>query len=362
MKHSKRARWAAAAALGAGLVLAVSGQAGLSLKDVLAGNVRSAGGRAALDRVRNLSFEAGGERYIVSAKGELKILTGKAPVVTGVVLATAGEVRRNAYGTIGEVTGPRKALYEVLAGLYSGLFSLEKFEGRLVLRGLQAFGPERLYHLACATKVGGCDVDFFLRPDDFRLKRLVVRGSTPEGDVFEMNTDYPAFEEVDGLSMPTSWFVSQVGTRGTLVEVTNVKTNLPLDEGFFAALNVNIGTTRARPGFMSGNVLDVSRSRGGTMIVTNWTRRDVTAAGFKTGDELTLTLGGPDLGKTATAVFYSEADEVPPASGPQGGGCILAPAPRGGETYVVRPGGPGGSDLAGSAEAMMPLTAERKGN
>ena len=360
MKFTRQGRRAAGVVLAAALGFAASGQAGPSLKDILAGNLASAGGRAVLDRVRNLSFEAGGDRYVVSRNGELKILRGREPVVTEVVLATLGGARRNVYGTVGEVTGPEKAVYEVLAGLYAGLFSLEKFEERLALKGLETFGPEKLYHLACSSAIGGCDVDFFVRPQDFRLKRLVVRGSTPEGDVFEMNTDFPPFEEAEGLSMPMSWFQSQVGTRGMLVEVTDVKTNLPLEKGYFSELEVNMGTTEARPGFLAGNVLEVRRSRGGTMIVTNWTQKDVELAGFKTGEELKLTLGDEGREAAATAVFYAEPESVPAPGEAGGRPCLIAPGPRGGPTCVIRPGGPEGSRLAGSAQPLTPLRAERE--
>src|SRR4030042_291379 len=228
------------------MVLSVSAAAGedLSLKAMLQKNIEAAGGSEKLNQVQNLAFRTGNTRFVVAAGGNLKLSTGKDPVVTEVILVKDGRVQRNSYNPVAEIPDPEKTIYLTLARLYAGLFSLWKYEGQLKLEGLAAFGPEKLYHLSLA-KPGAVKVDFFLWPDDFRLKRLVFPGQTTDGGLHEVNTDFGPFELAEGLDMPLSWFSSQVGTRGNLAEVSEVKLHQPLSGDFFSELKVNVGVTAA---------------------------------------------------------------------------------------------------------------------
>ncbi|MGB7294847.1 MAG: hypothetical protein WBC70_04590 [Candidatus Aminicenantales bacterium] len=109
----------------------------LSLKAMVQKNFEASGGREKLSQLQNLSFRTGNTRFVVSAKGDLKLSTGKDPVVTEVILAQDGRVRRNSYNTITDIPDPEKTVYLTLARLYAGLFSLVKFEGDLKLEGLK---------------------------------------------------------------------------------------------------------------------------------------------------------------------------------------------------------------------------------
>jgi hypothetical protein len=267
-------------------------------------------------------------------------------VITEVILVKDGQVRRNSYNTVTDISDPEKTVYLTLSRLYAGLFSLLKFEGDLKFEGLKSFGPEKLYHLTLA-KPGPVIVGFYLRPDDFRLKRLVFQGKTAEGDISEVNTDLGPFEAVEGREMPLSWFSSQVGTRGNLAEVTEVKLNQPLAEDLFSELKVNVGTTEAGPGRLKGNVLDTNSSRFGLIISTNWKKDDIEKAGLRTGDKLTLLAEGVE----SELVFYATSAEVPnPSESAQSVRALTQP--WFGETYVLQFGG---GDTAAIASKLAPL-------
>lgn len=344
-----------AAILGLAALAAVAlGQANPSLKDILESNIRASGGTEKLAKVLNFSFKSGTTRYFVSPSGEMKLLTGKEPVVMEAVLVRSDKVLRNYFNETTELTGIRKAVNEVLAKLYGGLFSLTGFRDRLSYQGLKAYGPEKLHHLS--TKADPLQVDFFLRPDDFRLKRLVFRGQTPEGDKYEVNYDFAPFEEVEGVSVPLSWFSSQVGTRGTLVEISEVKVNQILDKDFFVKADVNVGTTEARPGRLKGNVLDANTSPNGFTAATNWMKKDIDAAGLKTGDKLSLIVEDTEI----ELVFYAAANELPPPPELAKGARVLAPQGRGGDLFAIQFFGGDAGGIATKLKVLAPIEITRK--
>jgi hypothetical protein len=171
-----------------------------------------------------------------------------------------------------------------------------------------------------------------VRADDFFLKRLVFQGNTPEGDKYEVNYDFAPFEDVEGIRLPLSWFSSQVGTRGNLVEASEVKINALLEKDFFSKLDVHIGTTEASAGSLRGNILDFNSSPFGLTIATNWTKNDVDRAGFRANDKLAFFLEDSE----SELVFYAAAGDLPPQNVLAKGASIFSPMPRGGETYAVQ--------------------------
>jgi hypothetical protein len=333
-------------------------QTTLNVKDIFEKNLQASGGREKIAAVKNFSFKTGQARTFVSAAGEMKILTGKDPVVTEAILVQGDSVKRNAFNELSEITGIRKATYLVQAKLFAGLFSLLKFEGRLTLAGLKSFGPEKFYDLA--AQIEGLKVDFFVRAEDFLLKRLLFQGQTPEGDKYEVNYDFAPFENAEGVLIPLSWFSSQVGTRGALTEISEVKLNLQLIPEFFAEAEVNFGTIEAAPGMLKGNILDVNQNPAGVMITTNWTKKDIDKAGLKTGDALALVVGDPAAGLQAELVFYAVAADLPPQNALAKGARILGPMPRGSESFVIQLIGGDTAPFAAGAKILAPLEIRKK--
>ena len=329
-------------------------QSDLTLKDVIERNIQAAGGREKLSLIRNISFKIGGMRYIALSTGEIKMTTGKEPVITEVTLVKGDSVRRNSFYAVSELSGIPKTVNLVLAKLYSGVFTLMKFEKELTFQGLKSYGPEKFYLLTAKSEP--LNVDFFLRADNFCLKRLVFRGATPEGDKYEVNYDFGPFEDAEGLKIPLAWFNSQVGTRGTLAEVSEFKINQPLDKDFFVKLEVNLGTTEAGPGRLKGNVLDFGGSPAGLSITTNWTRSDVEKTGFRSGDKLELS----GEGFAEELVFYASSNELPPRDILSQGARLLAPAPRGGETFVIQFIAVDTAQLASKLKALAAIEITKK--
>jgi hypothetical protein len=358
MKRTFGRQWTSGILVLLGAAAMAAAQSSPSLKDVLRKNIEASGGKAKLAQVKSLSFRTGGTRNVVSSAGELKVTTGREPAVTEAVLVAGGKVVRNTFGVLSEVTGPQAAVYQTLAKLYAGLFSLARFEGRLQLAGVKSFGPEKLYQLTLKAPVGSVAVHFYLRADDFLLKRLVFSGTTPDGDIYEVNYDFAPFEEVEGLRLPLSWFASQVGTRGNMTEMSEVKTNMALDKGFFAKAESNVGRTEASPGQLKGNVLDWTASPYGLTIVTNWTRKDIDAAGLRTGDKLVLLIGEDEYG----LVFYAQSSELPPREELAKIGRLLAPMPRGGETFAVQFIGGEGGALEAKLAPLAALSVKKTAN
>jgi hypothetical protein len=307
-----------------------SAQENLTLKDVVQKNLNASGGREKLLQVQNISFKHGQTRCYAASTGELKMTTGKEPAITDVILVSGDKVLRNAFNAMSELTANQKAVNQILAKLYAGIFSLLKFEGQLEFQGLKTFGPEKLYHLT--TKANPLAIHLFVRADDFFLKRLVFQGNTPEGDKYEVNYDFAPFEDVEGIRLPLSWFSSQVGTRGNLVEASEVKINALLEKDFFSKLDVHIGTTEASAGSLRGNILDFNSSPFGLTIATNWTKNDVDRAGFRANDKLAFFLEDSE----SELVFYAAAGDLPPQNVLAKGASIFSPMPRGGETYAVQ--------------------------
>lgn len=325
------------------------------LKEILQKNIDASGGREKLALVQNFSFVTGDTKVVASASGDLKLITGKEPVVTEIILVKGERIRKNSFTKVTNVDEPQRTIHQTLGKLYAGLFSLLKFEGELKNEGVKSYGLERLYHLTSATP-GGVRVDFYLRTDDFRLKRLVFHGSTAEGDRLEISYDFSPFENVEGLTIPPSWFVSQVGTRGDLIELSEAKINLALPEGFFGDLEVNIGKVEVSVGHLRGNVLDTSSSRFGLTITTNFTPSDIETAGLRTGDKLSFLAGGEEH----ELVFYASARDFPPRDELAKGARLMTFPARGGQTYVIQFFGGDWSQLASQLKPLAPIEIRKK--
>jgi hypothetical protein len=315
-------------------------QAPLSLEQILEKNVRASGSREKL----------------ADSEGRMKTIAGKDPVITEVILIDRDRVRRNAYNEISEITGPIKSVYIILARLYSGLFTLSRFEGRLEFQGIRSYGPEKFYELTTGTDTGRAG--FFLRQEDFTLKRVVFQGLSPEGegDKYEINYDFGPFEEQDGLMLPTCWFSSQVGTRGNLYEISNIQFNPELKNDFFSNLDVSVGSVEASEGSLKGHVLDSMSSAQNLVIITNWLRKNVKEAGFKTNDRLTLSMEGIE----EDIVFYESPNEMPPRETFAKGARIMTINPRMGETYIIQFFGFDFSQVAAKIKPLVPIQVKRQ--
>ncbi|MFB0565101.1 MAG: hypothetical protein ACETWK_05415 [Candidatus Aminicenantaceae bacterium] len=329
-------------------------QGEFSVREIVEKNIQAAGGKEKLAQVKNYSFKSGLTTYYFSFDGQMKMVTGKDPVITEVIIVDQDKVKRNCFKNITEFSGLQKHTFQVLAELRSGLFTLMKFEGRLRVQGLKRFGPEKHYQLS--TSIGDLQVDFYIDEEEFTLRRLVLRGFEPESGRYEVNHDFGPFQDIDGVRIPSSWFRSQVGTRGSTYEISEVKMNETLEKGFFSNIDVNVGEVTASEGFLKGNIVDFRTMRNNLFITTNWTKECIERAGFKTDDRLLLFLEGVEV----ELVFYASSSELPPRSSFPQGAKIMFLDERQGESHIIYFYATDFSQIVEKLEPLLPIQVKRK--
>lgn len=322
----------------------------LSVKEIVEKNIQAAGGKETLAQVKNFSFQAGSRTYYLSSSGEMKITEEKNPVITEVILVDKEKVRRNCFNNLSEFEGIEKATYQTMAKLRSGLFTLAHFEDQLKFQGSTTFGPQKHYMLT--SKVNDLEVEFYLDTDDYTLKRVVMKGYDAQNNKYEVNHDFGPYLETAGIKIPSSWFQSQVGTRGQLHEITEVKINPALDKDFFSTLAVNVGEVGIAEGALNGNVVEFTFQRGMLMIGTNWTEKCMQNAGFKAKNKLILQIGDREI----EIDFYESSpsrDEIGP------GAKFIFPN-RQSENYLIYLWSQEYQELAEELEPLLPIRLKRK--
>jgi hypothetical protein len=332
----------------------IQAQTNLSLKDILEKNIQASGGKEKISQVRNFSFKAGPATYHVSSDGQMKITSGKEPIITEAILIHPDRVQRNSFNEITDVGGLDKIVYQCLAKLYSSLWTLANFEKQLSYEGVKAFGPEKLHLLT--TKMEGIKIDFYLDSHEYQMKRILFQGYLTDGQKYEVNYDFGPYQELQGLKLPTSWFSSRVGARGTLFEVTDVKLNQSFGADFFSKLEVNAGQVEVTEGSLKGNVIEFRVVPNILYIITNWTKKHIEKAGLKTDEHLILSLDGVEK----ELVFYASANELPPQNTLVQGAPIMSFDARAGETYVIQFYAPDSSQISGKLAPLLPIQIKRK--
>jgi hypothetical protein len=322
----------------------------LSVKEIVEKNIQAAGGKEALARVKNFSFQSGSKTYYLSSSGELKITEGKKPVITEVILVDEEKARRNCFNILSEYEGIEKAAYQIMARLRSGLFTLAHFEDQLKFQGSTTFGPKKHYMLT--SKVDDLEVEFYLDTDDYTLKRVVMKGYDAENNKYEVNNDFGPYQETAGIRIPSSWFRSQVGTRGQLHEITDVKLNPALDKDFFSTLAVNVGEVGIAEGTLNGNIVEFTFQRGMLIVGTNWTKKCMLNAGFKAKNKLILQINDREI----EVDFY----DASPSRGEIGPGAKFILPNRQSENYLVYLWSQEYQKLAEELEPLLPIRLKRK--
>ncbi len=276
-----------------GSFLLVYAQEYLSIQDIVRKNIQAAGGKEALSEVKHYSFKHDLKTYYMATSGLMKLTDGKEPVITEVILVEDNKVKRNSFNKITELAGFVKSTYQCLTKLRCGLFTLINFKDQLEFKGLKSFGPKK--HFMLTTDIGELKVEFYLDSDEFTLRRLVFKGFDQSRGKYEVNHDFGPYQEINGINIPSSWFRSQVGARGSNYGISDVKINPSLDEDFFSTIEVNVGEVKISEGALSGNVIKSSFRRNMLQISTNWTDKCIKGAGFKAKDKLILQMGDKEI-------------------------------------------------------------------
>lgn len=333
--------------------LILSGSAVLFSSDadrIVEQNILAAGGKANLSKIKNYSFTYGPTTYYLSTDGVMKLTEGQAPIITEVILIGKDKAQRNCFNNISEYSGLQKSIYQCLAYLRAGLFTLRHFQGQLEYHGLKSFGPQKLHMLS--TKAGDLEAEFYINSEDYLLKRLVLKGYDEEQNKHEENHDFGPYQEVEGVKIPSSWFASQVGIRGSSVEISDIKINQPLEEGFFSNLDVNVGEVEIGQGSLKGNIVQSSFRRNILTIDTNWTEVCIQKAGFKAEDKLVLLVADTEL-----EIDFRES--FPPRNELGPGSKFMTPNRRG-DNYLIYLISPEFSQLAEQLDTLMPIRLKKK--
>jgi hypothetical protein len=312
-------------------------------------NIKAAGGKENLSQVKNYSFRYGSTTFYMSDDGLMKLTQSMGPLITETILVDQDKVKRNCFNKITELEGLQKSSYQCLAKLRSGLFTLSHFKGQLEFKGLKKFGPKEHYLLT--TNMGDLEVEFYIDTEEYTIKRLVFRGFDPSGDKYEVNHDFGAYQEINGLRIPSSWFDSQVGARGRAYEVRDVELNQSLDEDFFSKVEVNVGQVEIEQAGLNGNIVQSNFRRNRLTIDTNWTEDCVQKAGFKAKDRLILEIAGQEI----AVDFY---DSQPPRNAFRPGINFLYPNPRG-ENFLIYITSSEGKDLVEKIEPLLPIRVKK---
>lgn len=334
-----------------GILCHAFSQEQISAEKIIEKNTQAAGGMDRIDAFKNFSFKDGQTTYYLASGGRMKLTSGKDPVVTEVILVNQDSAIRNCFNRLSDLNPLLEQTFQIRAKLYSGLFTLLEFKDELEYRGIERFGPKEFHVLS--TKTEDLKVDFYVDSKDFLLKRVVFLGHNPDSGKYEINHDLGPYQEIDGIKVPSSWFASQVGTRGETAEIVDAKWDLDLAEDFFTDSSLNAGEIDISEGLLKGNVVDYQSGRGGQlMISTNWTDDCFEKAGFQSGDKLVLLLGESQM---EVDLYTSQ----PPRSAYGQGANLMVPA-RGNENYVVYVLSSGYQDLVERLEPLMAIQLKKK--
>lgn len=325
-------------------------QSELSVNEIIEKNIQAAGGKENLRQIKNYSFQFGTTTYYMSRDGWMKITEGSDPIITEVIVVDKDTVRRNCFNKISEITGLQKSVYQCLAQLRCGLFTLDNFRDRLEFKGLRSFGPEKLIMLI--TKTAELDIEFYVDPQRFTLKRVVFKSFDSDQGKYEVNHDIGSYQEINGVKIPSSWYGSQVGIRGQTYEISGVKINQVLDKDFFSNLDINAGEVKIEEGELNGNIIESNFRRNILQIATNWTEDCLKRAGFKSGDKLILVMGESDIEIDFTETFPERSSLGP-------GSKVMTPNPRG-ENFLIILISPEYEPLYEKLTPLLPIRVRKK--
>lgn len=325
-------------------------QLDLTVKDLVEKNIQAVGGKEKLAAVKYFSFQAGSSTFFLSSAGQMKITEGKEPVITEVILVDEEKAQRNCFNDLSEYEGLEKATFLTMAKLRSGLFTLTRFEDQLQFQGSKTFGPKNLYLLT--SRIDALEIEFYLDSEEFTLQRLVMKGMNTAGEKHEANHDFGPYQEVEGIKIPSSWFQSQVGARGQLFEITDVRINPSLSKDFFTTLELNVGKVGISEGALSGNIVEFSFQRGMLVVGTNWTEKCMQKAGLKAKEKLIL--------KISDQEFEIDFFDSPPSRDAVSPGAKLMFPNLRGENYLIYLWSQEFQELAEKLEPLLPIQVKRK--
>ena len=323
---------------------------GLKLEDIRAKSIRSAGDMSRFQALETMSFSTDSRIYFLRADGRMKIQSGTPPVITQSILVSPASVLRNCYNNVTEEKPVPAATHQFQALLRSGVWTLKNLGDHLEYRGIKTYGPETHHFLIYS--MDSLTAEIYLDGNNFRLKRIVLKGYDPGQGSFAISNDFGPFQETGGLSFPSGWFASQVGTRGVPYQISDIRLNPGLSPDFFDTNAVNVGETNTSLGKLQGHITSFGVRRNTLTIETNWTSGCFLASGLEEGQSLQMRFGD----NVFTVLLHAAAptsDDIGPGKG------FLFPNPRD-ENHMIFLYTPQAQTLAENLKVLMPISAQKK--
>lgn len=321
-----------------------------SIEEILNRNIQSVGGIERLSRISNFSLKVGDSTLFVEKNGKMKVVKGKRPVCIEVLIVEGDKARTNSMRGLKEVEGIERLNRIFQAKLISGIFTLSNFGKELKYNGSKNLGIKKFYELE--TRIDGANIYLYIDREDFLIKRGVISYLSSGNERQEINYDFGSYFDYEEIKIPSSWFVSMVGARGTLYEVEEVKFNEKLPENFFTDVSLNIGNFSISKGELKGNIIDFYERQGRIFIVTNWTAECFEKAGIETGNSVIFRI----LNKDFELTFYRDTEEARKAGAMQRGN-IVSKSPDS-EFYILFIQGI--IDLKENLQILLPIELKKK--
>jgi hypothetical protein len=274
-------------------------------------NLRASGGTRELRNVKILSFKTPAAIYTANSTGQLKVNYGfQDPVIFKILLINDQKVLCNSLDEVSTLEGFEKDRWITLGKLIGGCFTLKNFTGPWLYKGLKKMGLET-YHLL-TTSQGNLKVDVLVDSTSYLVKQMALQSKDTEGEFWAQTWEFGEYKKIQGIFLPSNFFFSQVGVKGTNTPrtqvITDISLNTTVEPDYFKNIKISIGKKFVKLGYLQGQVTGVFFYEEDMFcrIFTNWGAKDLMEAGFTKGDRIIVSSGDLEF----KARFYRVENDV----------------------------------------------------
>jgi hypothetical protein len=269
----------------------------IGITDILGKNMAAVGGKEKIEAIKNVSFDIPGRyykelktQYLATGSGNLIIVEYIDDLATAMTVLKNEKVTVKRFHSGDEMTVMDKVRIKCFSKLLSGGFSLKYFKGKLKYAGVKKLGLKS-YHVL-KTILDDHKIEFYVNTETQLLNRLVIKGDDKEKGRQESSYDFSNMKLVDGLNIPSSWYITSVGAgpaSNRTETMANFKINQKLDKNMYIDLKLNLGVFEVKKKFLKGNLIGLLKHpRGYFIYVTNWSDDILAQSEFKSKEPILL--------------------------------------------------------------------------